>query len=95
MNGNGKPGAAALIASFCDGLANNNKRDDMQDKYIENAKTEAAISKATEKQMVVDAVDEVMRKRGKSVEGLIRAFGPYFAAICALGAAALTLIPKK
>ena len=83
-----------MIASFCEGLAGNNKRDDAQDRYIEAAKIEAAISKAAEKQALVDAVDEVMRKRGKSIEGMIRALGPYFAAICALGAAALTLIYK-
>jgi hypothetical protein len=93
-DGNGKPGAAAMIASFCEGLAGNNKRDDAQDKYIEAAKIEAAISKAAEKQALVEAVEEVMRKRGRSVEGMIRAFGPYFAAICALAAAALTMAIK-
>jgi hypothetical protein len=83
-DGNGKPGAAAMIVAFCDGLKANNHRDDAQDAYIEKAKTEAAIYKATEKQTIVDAVEEVMKKRGKTVEGMVRALGPYFAAIATI-----------
>jgi hypothetical protein len=90
-NGNGQPGAAAILVTVRERLCENEARDDIQDAYIEAAKTATAVAKASEKQMLVDAVEEVMKKRGKSAEGIIRALGPYFAAICALIAAALSL----
>lgn len=83
-DGNGKPGAAAIIADHEKRLTKNEKTDECQDKELSKINTRCAVEKATEKQVIVDAVGEAMRSRGKSREGIVRAFGPYVAAIASI-----------
>lgn len=45
-----------------------------------------------EGEVIKKAVKEAMSERSKSREGLLRAFGPYFAAICAIVSAVLVAV---
>lgn len=88
-DGNGKPGAAAILADHEKRITREENRNDAQDGEINTIKTGCAVEKEREKRMIVDAVNEAMKTRGKSIEGLIRAFGPYAAAIAAIASAYL------
>jgi hypothetical protein len=89
-DGNGNPGAAAVLADHEKRIAREEGRNDCQDgKLIEFDKARA-VEKATEKQVIIDAFSEAMKKRGKSREGLIRAFGPYAALV---GSLLIALLP--
>jgi hypothetical protein len=46
-----------------------------------------AIHHATEDQMIQDAVERALLKRGRSKEGIIRASGPYVAAAASIATA--------
>jgi hypothetical protein len=86
-DGNGHPGAAAMLADHEKRIERGEKRIGCHDiKFFEIDKA-AAVAKVTEKQMIIEAVGEALRSRSKSFEGIIRAWGPYFAAACALVAA--------
>ncbi len=79
-DGNGKPGAVAIQADHEKRLTANEKTDDCQDEAL----LEIKLHHAVEKEVLVSAVLEAMKKRGRSAEGLIRAFAPYFAALVSL-----------
>lgn len=83
-DGNGKPGAAAILADHEKRIANSESKDEEQDKVLACIDKDKAVTAATEKQMIIDAVGEAMKKRGKSREGIIRALGPYAAAIASI-----------
>jgi hypothetical protein len=93
-DGNGKPGAAAILADHEKRITTNECQDKEQDATLAQMKIEGAVAKATERQIIVEAVSEAMKKRGKSKEGMVRAFGPYAAALVALLAVVLPLVFK-
>lgn len=93
-DGNGKPGAAAILADHEKRITANECQDEGQDAILAQMKIDNAVSKATEKQVIVAAVREAMSTRAKSKEGMVRAFGPYAAAIAALAATILPLVIK-
>lgn len=86
-DGNGKPGAAAIIADHEKRITREETRNDCQDIKLADFATAEAVAKATERQVIIEAVGAAMAARGKSREGRVRAWGPYFAAACALIAA--------
>lgn len=89
-DGNGKPGAAAILADHEKRLGREEKRVDGLSGEISTIKTGCAVEKEREKRMIAEAIDEAMKKRGRSIEGLVRAFGPYAAALAAIASAYLT-----
>lgn len=91
-DGNGKPGAAAMIADHEKRIERETTRNDCQDSKLAEIDKAQAIAEAMAKQIVVDAVSEALKKRGQSREGRIRAWGPYFAAFCALLASLATVV---
>jgi uncharacterized protein (UPF0261 family) len=94
-DGNGKRGAAAVIIDLERQMEREAKRNDCQDTTLTAHATEHAVAKATEKQFIMDAVAEAMKKRNQSLEGIIRAWGPYFAGLCALIVGLAPFIFKK
>ena len=85
-DGNGKPGPA-------DKLAYHEKRIGTAEiKLDEHARClkRFEIHQAGERFAMQEAVESVLRKRGRSLEGVIRALGPYAAAIGAIISAWLT-----
>lgn len=89
-DGNGKPGAAAMLFDHEKRIALEASRNDTQDSKLFEIDKERAVEKATERQVIVDAVSEAMAKRGKSKEGKIRAWGPYAAVV---GSLIIALLP--
>lgn len=83
-DGNGKPGAAAMIADHEKRLTYEEGRNFCQDTKLADIDKAEAVARAMEKTLVMEAVAEAMKKRGHSAEGRIRAWGPYFAAFTAL-----------
>jgi predicted NBD/HSP70 family sugar kinase len=86
-DGNGKPGAAAVIAEHEKRLNKVESRCEDHGDGLALLTTQLAVARAMEKTLVVEAVAEAMKTRSRSMEGVIRAWGPYFAALCALAAA--------
>ena len=85
-DGNGKPGAAAKLADHEKRIVTNEQKIGEHDRCLKSLE----IHKAGEKLAMQEAVESVLRKRGRSVEGVIRALGPYAAALGAIISAWLT-----
>jgi hypothetical protein len=83
-DGNGKPGAAAMLADHEKRIMSAEAKDEEQGKALACIDKEKAVAAATERQVIIEAVGEAMKKRGKSREGIVRAFGPYAAAIASI-----------
>src|SRR5512146_3099075 len=79
-DGNGKPGAAAMLADHEKRIVKAECDTEAHDKVLRDIE----LHHATEKTMIVAAISEAMARRGKSREGMVRAFGPYVAAISAV-----------
>lgn len=94
QNGNGKPGAAAMLIDHEKRIAENEAKDEEQDKALACIDRDKAVEKATEHAALVKAFEEAMSKRGKTREGKIRALGPWFAAAMGLIIALLPYILK-
>lgn len=82
-DGNGHVGAVGQIADH-----------EKRITYVENKCScyqsklnEIDIHRAKEKLLMQEAIEEVLHKRGKSFEGLLRAGGPYVAALSAIATA--------
>lgn len=86
-DGNGKPGAAAILADHEKRIAREEKRIDGISDEVATIKTGCAVERERERRMIVEAVDEAMKKRSRSIEGLVRAFGPYAAALASVAVA--------
>lgn len=91
-DGNGKPGAAAMIADHEKRLTYEEGRIFCHETKINEMEKAEAVAAVMAKQMIIEAVSEAMKKRGHSAEGRIRAWGPYFAAFCALLATVASVI---
>ena len=83
-DGNGHPGAAAMIADHEKRLTYEEGRNFCQDTKLSDIDKAEAVARVMEKQLIIEAVSEAMRTRAHSGAGRIRAWGPYFAAFCAL-----------
>jgi len=86
-DGNGKPGAAAILADHEKRIFKEECNNEMQEKILRKIE----LHHAAEHEMIVDAVSEALSKRSKSREGVIRAFGPYAASISAVLCAIIAL----
>ncbi|MFA5379026.1 MAG: hypothetical protein WC455_24945 [Dehalococcoidia bacterium] len=82
-DGNGKKGAAAMILDHEEKLTREISRNDCQDEALRGVALADAVAKATERQMFKEVVEEVLKARSRTFEGIIRALGPWFAALCA------------
>jgi hypothetical protein len=79
-DGNGRPGAAAIQADHEKRIIRNEALDDCQEIKLH----EIELHHAVEKDVLVNAVLEVLKKRARSAEGIVKAFAPYFAALISL-----------
>ena len=85
-DGNGKPGAAAKLADHEKRIGTAENKISEHDRCLKSLE----IHQAGEQLAMQEAVESVLRKRGRSVEGVIRALGPYAAALGAIISAYLT-----
>ena len=85
-DGNGKPGAAAKLADHEKRISTAESKISEHDRCLKGLE----IHQAGERLAMQEAVESVLRKRGRSLEGVIRAFGPYAAALGAIISAWLT-----
>lgn len=85
-DGNGKPGAAAKLSDHEKRMAAAENKISEHDRCLKKID----LHHAGEKLAMQEAVESVLRKRGRSIEGVIRALGPYVAALGAIISAYLT-----
>lgn len=85
-DGNGKPGAAAKLSDHEKRVTAAENKISEHDRCLKGLE----IHQAGERLAMQEAVESVLRKRGRSVEGVIRALGPYVAALGAIISAYLT-----
>lgn len=86
MNGNGNPGAAAIIIETRNRVDRLEKETECQEKRL----NELDILRAGEEKRIMDMFESVLRKRGRTIEGVLRALGPYAAALAAVISAYLS-----
>ena len=79
-DGNGKPGAAAKLADHEKRIGVNEQKIGEHDKCLKGME----LHQAGEKLAMQEIIEAALRKRSRSVEGVIRAFGPYFAAVVSI-----------
>lgn len=79
-DGNGKPGAAAIIADHEKRILHIESDAETCQKHL----TKIDLHHAAEKQVMQESIEAVLRKRARSFEGMLRAGGPYAAAAAAI-----------
>lgn len=94
-DGNGKRGAAATLVEHGEQIVALQDKSACFEERFHKQDVAEAVAKVAEKQFIVEAVEEALRKRSRTAEGLVRAWGPYFASLCTLAAAVLAIVFAK